>query len=328
MDKRRGWFHEGARYYRQTVARFRYFEQFECDEGMYPCPLCLRTFPLNSLENGDLTVEHVPPESLGGKPLLLTCARCNHTSGTAFDAAARNAERLRSHLAGTEDNLANATFSLNDTLVNGEILIAGERQSSRSEDFEVSVEAQSGLGIYFNTVRRINNPANVARFDEAWENAANKRLTLSFELKAQAPPHRAAASWIRTAYLAAFARFGWFYALHPTFESLRYQLLRGREVELPELYRYYDEADPTRREIIVADEDPNCPCFAVIYGQHSVFLPVVGSAISLEELADTIAEAESRGDTLSGYAQEWPSVPEYVFDRSLQEDANSGAPLT
>jgi hypothetical protein len=31
------------------------------------------------------TVEHVPPDSVGGRPLILTCQRCNGTAGTTVD---------------------------------------------------------------------------------------------------------------------------------------------------------------------------------------------------------------------------------------------------
>lgn len=41
------------------------------------CPICLEPHPS--------AAEHVPPESLGGKVMTLTCNRCNHDFGTAED---------------------------------------------------------------------------------------------------------------------------------------------------------------------------------------------------------------------------------------------------
>jgi hypothetical protein len=43
----------------------------------YGCPLCRRLF---STPEG-LTVEHVPPKSVGGRPLVLTCEGCNSKDG-------------------------------------------------------------------------------------------------------------------------------------------------------------------------------------------------------------------------------------------------------
>lgn len=321
MDKRHYWFHEGARFYQQAAVKFGRTDQHDGGDDMYLCPLCLRSFPLAAIASGELTIEHVPPESLGGKGLLLTCARCNHMSGTAFDAAASNAERLRSHLAGTYDGSIAATFALNEAPVNGEMRIAGAGQLSLSDDFEISVEAESGVGLYFNTVSKINSPANIALFDDSWHHAPGKRFTISYTIRSKAPLDRANASWIRAAYLAAFSRFGWFFALQPFFETLRDQLQRGKGVKLPQLYRYYEDVDPHRRELLVVTEDPNFECLVVIFGQHIVFFPLVGSTMSLDELAAAIVRVESSGGTLTltGFAEPWPDVPQYAYDRALEE---------
>jgi hypothetical protein len=41
-----------------------------------------------------LTAEHVPPQSFGGRELLLTCKKCNNDAGTLLDAHARHKEDL------------------------------------------------------------------------------------------------------------------------------------------------------------------------------------------------------------------------------------------
>src|SRR5205814_10068190 len=67
------------------------------------CPRCIRPdarartsraflFPRSAVAAGILTAEHVPPESFGGKELLLTCGRCNHTAGAHLDSHARKRE--------------------------------------------------------------------------------------------------------------------------------------------------------------------------------------------------------------------------------------------
>ncbi|MDC7996358.1 HNH endonuclease [Altibacter sp. HG106] len=57
-------------------------------EFPYSCPVCGNSYyetDLSSNSPNQLTIEHVPPECVGGKPLTLTCAECNKNSGSDFD---------------------------------------------------------------------------------------------------------------------------------------------------------------------------------------------------------------------------------------------------
>jgi hypothetical protein len=54
----------------------------------YICPLCFETFfekDLDATLENYLTLEDIPPKSLGGKPLALTCKKCNSRSGHELD---------------------------------------------------------------------------------------------------------------------------------------------------------------------------------------------------------------------------------------------------
>ena len=77
-DTRRIWFERGA------WAGSLYWPDLV---GVYICPQCSTPYERGALDARTLTREHVPPESLGGKRLVLTCQRCNSTSGSALDAA-------------------------------------------------------------------------------------------------------------------------------------------------------------------------------------------------------------------------------------------------
>jgi hypothetical protein len=68
--RRRRWFHLGDEALRRTVGT----------TGVYRCPVCLADFAIADLERGALTDGHVPPASLGGPPLVLTCQPCNDTA--------------------------------------------------------------------------------------------------------------------------------------------------------------------------------------------------------------------------------------------------------
>ena len=52
------------------------------------CPVCLNPFSVDDLDTtkeNHLTLEDVPPKSLGGKPTILTCKVCNNTAGQQID---------------------------------------------------------------------------------------------------------------------------------------------------------------------------------------------------------------------------------------------------
>src|SRR5262245_34192686 len=61
----------------------------------YICPICCNAFTREDAKTGLLTAEDVPPASLGGSPLVLTCKPCNNAAGTRIDASARSRENIR-----------------------------------------------------------------------------------------------------------------------------------------------------------------------------------------------------------------------------------------
>lgn len=55
---------------------------------LYMCPLCRVIFSeehLNQTCENPLTIEHIPPKSVGGKEMVLTCKKCNNEHGSKFD---------------------------------------------------------------------------------------------------------------------------------------------------------------------------------------------------------------------------------------------------
>lgn len=73
-----------------TESRSNYHSVTGTDRG-YVCPLCLDAFTAPK----DLTWEHVPPQSVGGRRLVLTCHRCNHVVGGTVD---KHFDRLKNWL--------------------------------------------------------------------------------------------------------------------------------------------------------------------------------------------------------------------------------------
>ena len=59
------------------------------EDGNAKCPICLEAFTeAEAIEGQTVTLEHVPPKALGGKPMCLTCTKCNVGAGQGVDQAA------------------------------------------------------------------------------------------------------------------------------------------------------------------------------------------------------------------------------------------------
>src|SRR5687767_9284936 len=82
------WFRTGAR----AVYPYLSIQPGADPPPLYACPECFVLFTESSVTDRSLpheeqlTADHVPPESVGGKELLLTCAPCNNRAGTRLDA--------------------------------------------------------------------------------------------------------------------------------------------------------------------------------------------------------------------------------------------------
>lgn len=97
------------------------------EQDCYCCPLCKKIFNFQSLEEGVLTLEHAPPEKVGGKPLALTCKECNSISGYSIDAAVVNRDRmLEAAKAITGQNInyeGSASMKMGDESINIKLLV-------------------------------------------------------------------------------------------------------------------------------------------------------------------------------------------------------------
>ncbi len=58
--------------------------------GAFACPICLRLIT----DFDEVTIEHSPPKSLGGRAVALTCRDCNNTAGHTMDWQARQFEHV------------------------------------------------------------------------------------------------------------------------------------------------------------------------------------------------------------------------------------------
>lgn len=53
-------------------------------DEVFVCPLCLQVFGRDAIESRSLSIEHVPPSSIGASVTTLTCTQCNNTAGNCL----------------------------------------------------------------------------------------------------------------------------------------------------------------------------------------------------------------------------------------------------
>lgn len=160
-------------------------------QSFYVCPICLRAFGEDALTAGLLTREHVPPQSLGGRRLVLTCEPCNSGAGHAADVHARleadaigfvrgDVREIKAHLR-TESGRMPVRISAGG----GGVLVKGVKRASSDE-----------------TRRAVESDFFAGSQGDNWKDFKCNVELSGFSKRA------AEASWLRSAYLIYFAALG------------------------------------------------------------------------------------------------------------------------
>jgi hypothetical protein len=168
-----------------------------------------------------------------------------------------------------------------------------------------------------------NNPELVQVHENALRAATESGGSpqLRFTFTERFSTRRADVSWIRSAYLAAFAALGWSYILHPSLDPIRAQLNTDSPTALPTIMGFNPAADSSARSLMIVREPENLSSVHVVIGHYTVFLPDPWGTLSLEELAQEIAELREESGmvstTLTGQTTPWPTKPLHILDKAI-----------
>ena len=185
---------------------------------VYGCPLCLQGFPQDGF-----SLEDVPPKSIGGKPLVLTCTQCNNRSGAELDVFIAEAQRLKEFVAGTEILPVDLTqygrrIAADASLFDGRLNLTGVRKASHKESFD---------GLF-------------AELDRAArERSRNWDFSIKFQIRNS--PWKEGVAWLRVAYLYAFAAFGYNFILRPELHPIREQIKHPEKRVTPGVIKHVKE---------------------------------------------------------------------------------------
>lgn len=222
-------------------------------KGTYICPLCLKVFNIGQIGeqiNSYITIEHVPPKNLGGKPLVLTCKECNSVCGHEIDVY------LRNEIENSDKvyfNGAKGHFS--------------KYGQGGAEVNAITNEDKEGI-IDIRIERKRNSPINFDTFAESIKNSTDNlhihgHLILGDHRRS---PKMACVALLKSAYLFAFYRLGYQYVLTTKLNAIREQILHPEKEIIPPQYicLYADDIDGNRQDDIYVATIDTVKVFAVL----------------------------------------------------------------
>lgn len=130
--------------------------------------------------------------------------------------------------------------------------------------------------------------------------------------------HYAAPSWIRAAYLAAFAALGWHYIFRPVMDVYPSSSANRTPAVMPvRVFRDRTALADQRRILIVVDQPDDLRAVAVSLSQRLVMPPGIDRPQTCHQLHDAIAARGSGGESradLQGKEVPWPPWATYLLD--------------
>lgn len=266
---------------------------------VYGCPLCLRGFASPHA----LSFEDVPPKSIGGKPLVLTCRDCNSASGHSLDAFIRADRDAQDVLTGKKETIV---------------------RLSRDGHTITAAATLGPDGFRFAGLPDQSNPIDHAKFFEFMEAAARSgssdwgfTMTLTFRRS----PERAAIGWLRVGYLHTFAALGYHYVMRPALDQIRRQIKSPAESIAPGLVKLIPK--PLGPDgLAIVDSPRELSSILVHLGPVLVFLPNFDHSADFYQRIRALPAAPL---TLAGKHVDLPRQPVFAIDMSLPQAP--GGPL-
>jgi hypothetical protein len=289
-DKRVAIFHRGA----AALAKYR-----NGDTSLYLCPICCKGFTEGDAEAGVLvSLEHVPPQSLGGKPLLLTCSECNSESGRKTEFNAANLANLKSFgdiVTGNSEGTVQCILNMG-----GEKVAVSLSRKAGATEFRACAKANNPAAL-----ERLNGHMKALSNDEKWDGEQfniTKKLKLDYRLLRLA--------FLKSGFLLVSAWLGYGFVLDSRLDIVRDQIMRPEE-NLLDSFWFLPEKDtglPAKR--IVSVTDP-LAFFLVNFDDGAVILPSPASPTNLYQIINRLKNTKT---TITGTIYSWPERATMFFD--------------
>jgi hypothetical protein len=280
-NRRQEWFDRGVQAF--TAAR-------PGAPSLYCCPLCIRGF--HTVHPDVLSLEDVPPRSIGGKPLLLTCRECNNKHGTDLDSHMKAGRDLEQILEGAQETW-------------GRLRVGGDRMTVKGTIGETYALAE--MAGKSNPPERNAVEAYLDRLTTA--DAAGTEFHFEFSLRHDEWRERVA--WLRVAYLYLTALLGYTFVLREVMNPIREQFFRPDEQLVPKIIKTM--VDPIPPDCIVSVSLPvELRSFVVKLQRWMFFFP---GFINSDSFYDRLAALPEKGRlSVTGKQLVFPTEPMFLCD--------------
>lgn len=176
----------------------------------YICPLCQHVY---AIAHEALTLEHVPPESVGGKPILVTCKACNNRQGSDLDVYLMNELEISHNLSHLDTIPQKSRIAFNGIEINGQTTF------SKSEGFRFMISPDNNNPIEFEGFMKEARNAKEGYEIKLTANISNRKRNVDL----------ANIALLKSAYLMAFHELGYMYVLNPCTNKVRDQILNPKQ---------------------------------------------------------------------------------------------------
>lgn len=260
------------------------------NQSFVVCPICGDPFEDINM----LTLEHVPPLSIGGKDIVLTCKNCNPKAGHSVDAELSNQKKINNFFIKTEKP-TKAKFNILGIQLNTYVTTAEP----------MKLEIKFAL--------KNNNPEAIQKFENLAHNMIinNSWDKCKFQITPNVSVDQRLANigYLKSAFLLCFAKFGYRYAFHKKLHDVRLQIKYPKEKILDNFY--YNSQDKNLKDnvIILITEPFHVVC--VQFGSRIVFLPFMNSKENVYLLVNQLVKNK---ETYRGILFDYPERPEFYFD--------------
>ncbi len=171
------------------------------------CPLCMKVYHSEALgEDGidRLTIEHIPPESVGGKAKILTCKLCNDKFGKELDHHLLRQMSIEPFSKGLDNSSIKGKIKVGDNIPLSTILSYENGTLTMKPHFHKSYKEQ-----YYKTVDEIKLFRDGSRFNIMVQGSNQRRYILGL---------------LKSAYLEMFSLFGHIFLFNGSTQKIREQI--------------------------------------------------------------------------------------------------------
>lgn len=258
----------------------------------YVCPICIGVFA----DIAALTLEHVPPNSIGGKDICLTCRKCNNTAGHSIDAAIHNEIRLQKFLKkGNGPEFAKLTI----------------------EGIDLNVEINYGdNGLDIKVLEKYNNPKIVSESQSRIRQSLSNQTTFNISKTLASKKRAADIGYLKSAYLAVFSKLGYRWIFSQPVEIVRQQIINPEE-NIIDVFRVATQSNLPGGNGIYLSNHPFEFIF-VNFDKVGILLP--SPSINKPYLYEWILEQKQKNTKINFSFNFWwplPAKPEFILDKHV-----------